>query len=408
MLSVEEALAGILAQARRLPIERVNLMEAQGRVLAEDVPAECDLPPFNNSAVDGYAVLASDSENASPETPARLRVIGEVVAGELAKQPLLRGSAIKVMTGAPMPEGADAMVMVEDARMEGDSDVLILSPARTGDHIRRRGEEMKKGDVALRAGTSIRSAQIGILARSGCGRVPVYRRPRVAVLSTGDELVGIEEPAPPFGKIRDSNRYALASMVQEAGATLHSLTHIPDELEATEIAFRECVESGADVIVTAGGVSVGDRDYVKPVLEKLGRLEFWRIAMKPGKPLAFGRIGETLFFGLPGNPVSAMVTFELFARPALRKMAGFPDSALTRLLVPVRLSEAIPHAPPRREYVRAVATLEQGEFVATRTGGQASSRLSSMAGANALIIVPENSCGLAAGEQASALLLGLE
>jgi len=383
-------------------------MEAQGRVLAEVITAECDLPPFDNSAVDGYAVLSTDTESASSDTPVTLRVIGEVVAGELAEQQLLTGTAIRVMTGAPMPVGADAMVMVEDTRLGGGNTVQILLPARKHDHIRFRGEEIRQGDTVLTEGTPIHSAQIGLLARAGHGQVHVYRRPRVAVISTGDELIGIEEPTPPLGKIRDSNRYALGSMVQEAGAILHSLTHIPDDLEATEAAFRQCVDSGADVIVTAGGVSVGDRDYVKPVLEKLGRLEFWRIAMKPGKPLAFGQIGNTLFFGLPGNPVSAMVTFELFARPALRKMAGYPDNAIMRPIIPVTLSEPIPHTPPRREYARAIVTLEQSGFVATTTGNQGSSRLSSMMGANALIVIPEYSNGLDAGEQAQALLLNLK
>ncbi len=408
MLSVEEALAGILARAKRLPTEFVPLMEARGRVLAEEITAECDLPPFDNSAVDGYAVLSADTDSATLDSPVRLRVIGEVVAGELSEQPLLPKTAIRVMTGAPMPEGADAMVMVEDTRLEGGATVLILSPARRHDHIRFRGEEIRGGDTVLTAGTAIRSTQIGLLARAGCGRVPVYRRPRVAVISTGDELVGAEEPTPPLGKIRDSNRYALGGMVQEAGAILHALIHIPDDLEATEEAFRQCAEGGADVIVTAGGVSVGDRDFVKPVLEKLGRLEFWRIAMKPGKPLAFGQIGETLFFGLPGNPVSAMVTFELFARPALRKMMGYPATALTRPATTVTLAESIPHTPPRREYARAIATLEAGGFVATTTGHQGSNRLSSMAEANALIVISENCEGLEAGEQAQALLLNLQ
>lgn len=407
MLSVEEALAGILAQSNRLPSEVVPLMEAQGRVLAEAITAECDLPPFDNSAVDGYAVLSTDTECATSDAPVTLRVIGEVVAGELAEQHLITGTAIRVMTGAPMPLGADAMVMVEDTRLSGDNTVQILLPARKHDHIRFRGEEIRQRDTVLTEGTPIYSTQIGLLARAGHGQVRAYRRPRVAVISTGDELIGIEEPTPPLGKIRDSNRYALGSMVQEAGAILHSLTHIPDDLAATEAAFRQCVDSGADVIVTAGGVSVGDRDYVKPVLEKLGRLEFWRIAMKPGKPLAFGQIGNTLFFGLPGNPVSAMVTFELFARPALRKMAGYLHSALMRPTISVTLSEPILHTPPRREYARAIVTLEQSGFVATTTGNQGSSRLSSMAGANALIVIPEYSNGLDAGEQAQALLLNL-
>ncbi len=406
MLTVEQALEGIWEVTPQLGREEVSLLEAQGRILSQTVTAECDLPPFDNSAVDGYAVLAEDTEGASRQNPKTLRLIGEVMAGQLAEVPLERGTCIRVMTGAPMPPNATAMVMVEDTHLVSPSEVQIHLPVRLKDHIRYRASEMRQGDTVLTGGIPIRSSEIGALARAGCGTVSVYRQPRVAIISTGDELVGIDTPSPPlYGKIRDSNRYALASMVLEAGAQVHSITHIPDDLAATEAAFLHCVESGAEVIVTAGGVSVGDRDYVKPVLEKLGTLEFWRIAMKPGKPLAFGRIADTLFFGLPGNPVSAAVTFELFVRPTLRKMMGIVGSSLLRPTVPVMLTEYVPHTPSRREYVRAIVTPTAQGFTATVTGDQSSSRLSSLLSANALLVIPEDSTGVQAGEQVQALLL---
>lgn len=404
MKTVEEALSLILAQIIPNPQERVSLLDSLGRVLAEEIYSDIDLPPFTNSAVDGFAVRAEDTLGASDASPVLLQVLGEVVAGQSPTQSLLPKTAMRVMTGAPLPAGADAMVMIEDTRMCGSDSVEIRLETSVGRHIRYQGEELRQGSPVLPKGTPLHASEIGILATVGCREVPVYSLPRVAVISTGDELVGLEQGATlQAGQIRDSNRYALASLVREVGGIVHSMVHIPDDMEATERAFRECVEAGAQVIVTAGGVSVGDRDFVKPVLEKLGRLEFWRISMKPGKPLAFGHIGETLFFGLPGNPVSALVTFELFVRPTLLKMAG--HQLVERRKISALLAEAVPHTPGRREYVRAMVDWQSGKPVARITGDQGSSRLSSMIGANALLIVPEESAGLACGEWVEALLL---
>ncbi|HZO91788.1 MAG TPA: gephyrin-like molybdotransferase Glp [Chthonomonadaceae bacterium] len=408
MFTVEEALEAILRSARRLPSERVPLLESLGRVLAEDIAADINVPPFDNSAVDGYAVRAADTAGATPEAPVLLRTLADVPAGELARETVTEGTAARVMTGAPMPPGADAMVMVEDTRPAGAGQVAILEAAQPNQHIRQAGEDVRRGEVVLRAGACIRAAEIAMLATMGRASVPTVRPPRVAVISTGDEVVDIEEGvAPPPGKIRDSNRYALAALVREAGAVLHSITHIPDDLAATEAALRACADpvGGADVLVTAGGVSVGDRDFVKPALERLGRLDLWRVAMKPGKPLAFGSIGKALFFGLPGNPVSAMVTFELFVRPALWKMAGRDESELARPQVQAVVLEDVPHAPGRREYVRAVTATEGGRFVTRPTGAQGSGILHSMTRANSLLIVPQDSPGIPAGETATVLLL---
>ncbi|HLK59218.1 MAG TPA: gephyrin-like molybdotransferase Glp, partial [Chthonomonadaceae bacterium] len=278
--------------------------------------------------------------------------------------------------------------------------------AMPGQYIRRQGEDVAVATTLLTSGTRIRAAEVGLLATLGRALPLTIRPARVAVISTGDEVVEIEEGVtPPPGKIRNSNAYTLEALVREAGAVVHSRRHLPDDPEATEQALRECVEQGADVIVTAGGVSVGDRDFVKPALEKLGELELWRVAMKPGKPLAFGHIGETLFFGLPGNPVSVMVTFELFVRPTLGKMAGYPEAALMRRAVSAMTTETISHTPGRREYVRAITTYEDGKWSTRPTGGQGSGNLHSMAQANSLMVLPGEVTEVSVGEAVNVLLL---
>jgi molybdopterin molybdotransferase len=418
MLTVEQALEAILAKIEPLPAVRTPLLQARGRVLAEDILADIDNPPFDNSAVDGYAVRAADTEGASPEHPVVLRELAEVPAGAVARAAIKPGTCIRVMTGAPIPDGADAMVMIEDTRRRGDTekrgDVEICRPARCGDHIRRAGEDVRAGTRVLKAGTIVGAAETAMLAAMGCPKPLCIRRPRVAVLSTGDELVEISEKPGP-GQIRDSNRHALAALVAEAGAELHSAQHLPDDEAATEASLRACAGPAiqnpkskiqnklADVIVTSGGVSVGDRDYVKPVLESIGTLELWKVKMKPGKPVAFGHIGSALFFGLPGNPVSTMVTFELFVRPALWKLAGRTD--LERPRVNAALTADVRHKPGRREYVRAVVRLREGVFHAEPTGAQGSGILSSMLGANALLVLHEETESLRAGDSVEALLL---
>jgi len=407
MRTVEEAWAAIMGQVEPLPPEQVPLLQATGRVLAEAAYTDMDLPPFDNSAVDGYAVRAADTLGATPERVCRLRTLEPVPAGAPALQTVQRGTAARVMTGGPLPPGADAMAMIEDTDASEAGWVEIRAGAVPEQHVRRQGQEMRRGARALNVGTVLRPAEIGMLATLGFATVPVYRQARVAVVTTGDEVVDIVAGAlPPPGHIRNSNRYMLAALVQEAGATLHSLTHVRDDLEATEAAFRtlSAPQTGADVILTAGGVSVGDRDFVKPALERLGRLDLWRVAMKPGKPLAFGRISDTLFFGLPGNPVSAGVTFELFVRPALWKMAGRID--LERPKIQATLTHPLTHVPGRREYVRAVTRSEQGRFVATPTGAdQGSGILSSLTAANSLLIVPTEAETLAAGAVVEVILI---
>ena len=407
MRTVEQALEAILGQVTLLPAEQVSLLHSGGRVLAETASADIDLPPFDNSAVDGYAVQAHDTLGASQSEPRRLRTLDTVPAGAPARQSVETGTAARVMTGGPLPPGADAMVMIEDTGSAEAGWVEIREEAQPEQHVRRRGEEMRRGDRALDIGTLLRPAEVGMLATLGYATVPVYRQARVAVVTTGDEVVDpVTGELPPPGHIRNSNRYMLAALVQEAGGVVHSMTHVHDDLEATEKAFRALAapEAGVDIILTAGGVSVGDRDFVKPALERLGRLDLWRVAMKPGKPLAFGSIGDTLFFGLPGNPVSALVTFALFVRPALWKMTG--RTVLDLLRVQATLTHSVSHVPGRREYVRAYTCTEQGQFCTTPTGrSQGSGMLSSLTAANSLLIVPTTAENLPAMSQVEVILL---
>jgi len=408
MLTVEEALNKILAGIEPLPTQTVPLREALGRTLAEDIAADIDLPPFDNSAVDGYAVRSQDIVGATEARPIALRTIADIHAGGLATERLSAGSAARIMTGAPLPTGADAVVMVEDTRQGPDQTVLITAESQREQHVRRAGEDVRRGGTVLRAGTRIRAAEVGLLATVGRTLVPVFRSATVAVVSTGDEVVEIVEGlAPRPGKIRNSNLYTLNALVREIGASVHSESHLPDDMAETITAFRAFSDPthGADVIVTAGGVSVGDRDFIKPALEQLGTLELWRVAMKPGKPVAFGRIGRTLFFGLPGNPVSALVTFELFVRPALWRLSGIPLGQLARPEVLAMVTEPVSHTPGRREYVRAITTTNEGRFLTRPTGGQSSCNLHTLALANSLLIVPLDSPGLRMGNTATVLLL---
>lgn len=408
MRTVEEALEIILGQVRRLPAERTPLLETPGRILAEEIAADIDVPPFDNSEVDGYAVRAADTAGASADAPVVLRSLADIPAGAVGAVVVTPGTAARIMTGAPIPPGADAVVMVEATQATQDHSVATLTAMAAGEHIRRAGEDIARGTVVLSEGATIRSGTIALLATMGRTSIATVRRPRVAVISTGDEVTEPEEGViPPLGKIRNSNLATLAALVREAGAEVHSMTHIPDDPEATEATLRAFGDPlhGVDVIITAGGVSVGDRDFVKPAVERLGRLDLWRVAVKPGKPLAFGAIGETLFFGLPGNPASALVTFELFVRPTLRKMAGHAEHDLHRIQLRARLEAPIRHTPGRREFVRAVTTAEAGRLVTRPAGAQGSASLASMAAANSLCVVPDESGDLAAGCEVAVLLL---
>ncbi|HEY0071482.1 MAG TPA: gephyrin-like molybdotransferase Glp [Chloroflexia bacterium] len=424
-LSVVEALDNILAQFAPLPAVEVPLVEALGTVLAEEVRSDMDNPPFDNSSMDGYAVRAEDTAGAGDDSPARLRVTGHMPAGAFP-QPgdrVEQGTTYRIMTGAPVPPGADAVIRFEDtsegraldnarllpqdARASSSAigeEVLLYRSVRPGDSIRRAGEDMREGDLALSPGITIRPAEIGVLASVGKARVRAHRRPRVAVLATGDELVEVDQTPGP-GQIRNTNNYAIAAQLQSWGAVPLNLGVARDSREHLEAKLREALDLQPDLIISSAGVSVGDHDFVKDVLLSMGRVQMWRVRVRPGKPLLFGRLGarEVPLLGLPGNPVSSMVTMELFARPAVMKMLG--KSRLHRPTVTARAVEAMDYGAGREHYVRGIVSKEGDEYVCRPTGGQGSNLLTSMSRANALLIIPESASRVEPGDMLKALML---
>lgn len=383
MLSVEEAQERILSDVSVLGEERVPLLEAWGRVLARDVLAVEDIPPFANSAMDGFALRSEDVADASENHPIPLRIVETIPAGYVPTRVLLPGTAARVMTGAMIPSGADAVVMVERTRVEGET-VYIAERVKRNQHIRPPGESVRVGETVLQRGQSLRPAEMAMLAALNVAEPLVYRRPRVVVISTGDELIPLGESLQP-GKIRDSNRYGLYGQILEAGAEPIDLGIAPDDPQVVESRLREGL-AHADALVTSGGVSVGDYDVVKDVLFRLGEIRFWRVATKPGKPQAFGYALGKPVFALPGNPVSSMVVFELFVRPALRKMGGHSD--LFRPRRRAILAEPVePDSAGRVHYVRVVLAEEKRGLVARLTGSQGSGVLRSLVLADGLAIV---------------------
>ncbi len=412
LISVEEALTEILSHVRPLEPERVPILEALGRVLAEEIVSDIDIPPFDNSAMDGYAVRAADVAAAAPESPVRLTVVGSVAAGYVAGVGVEPGTAIRIMTGAPLPDGADAVVPLEDtgdadrpreARLEAPSPTVEVRRAvKPRDNVRPAGEDVRRGERVLEPGRRIRPQEIGVLASLGRETVLVHRRPRVAILATGDELLEVHEPLAP-GKIRNSNEYTNAALVTRTGGIPIRLGIARDNVADLRARLRAGLERGADLFLTSGGVSVGDYDVVKDVLGAEGQMQFWQVNMKPGKPLAFGLLpGGIPLIGLPGNPVSAMVSFEQFARPAILKMLGHTD--LDKPTVRAVLDEPIRNSG-RRGYVRVIVTRREGRYHARTTGEQGSGVLTSMARANGLAVIPEGNYRLEAGSEVTVQML---
>jgi molybdopterin molybdotransferase len=416
MISVEEARERILALISRLEPETRPLADALGQVLAEDARSPLTIPPLDNPAMDGYAVRAADTAGASEAAPISLKVIGEVAAGYIFDAEVGPGEAVRIMTGAPIPRGADAVVPFEETDetegrvfghfAKGRSEVGVLKAAEPGANLRYAGEDVKQGSTVMRAGTELGAAQLGVLASLGMPEVRVYRRPVVAVLSTGDELLVPGQPHEP-GKIYDSNGTSVAALVREAGGIPLVLGIARDTIEDLTARVQEGLK--ADLLVTSAGVSRGDYDVVKDVLMREGEVQFWTVRMRPGKPLAFGTFpaGDRVVphLGLPGNPVSSMVAFELFGRAAVAKMMGRED--WERPVVKVRVAEQVRNPDDRRFYARAIVREEgDGRLVASLTGPQGSGILTSMALANALVIVPEYVTHLEAGAEADAVMLG--
>jgi len=384
MIDWKDARQMLLDRARPGKPESIPLKSALGYVLADDVPALHDVPPFDNSAMDGYAVRAAETAGASPENPAVLEAIGFLPAGEHAGSPIGAGQAIKIMTGAPVPEGADAVVMVEETRTE-DQDVEILSEMAEGENIRRAGEDVREGDRVAAAGDCITPARIGLIAAVGHADVKVYSKPRVGILITGDELVEPGEDLPP-GKIRNSNSYSLFAQVLEAGGEPIEFGIVPDDPSRLRDAFSEAF-GWCDLVLSSGGVSMGDLDFVESSAGEAGaEILFTAVAQKPGKPMVGGAVGDVLFFGLPGNPVSVMVCFEIYVRPIIRKMLGFQD--LYRPTITGTFANGYRKKPGRMEWVRVTIDRSGGRCILNPSAAQGSGILSSMARGQGLAEVP--------------------
>ena len=383
MISVHDALTTILETVAPLAGERLGLLQAVGRVLAEEIRSAREVPPFANSAMDGYAVRWEDIREASPEQPVHLDVLEVIQAGAVPQNAVTIGTTCKIMTGAVMPHGADTVIRVEDTE-EHDGRVWIKRQERPGTHIRESGEDIHPGQTVLENGRVLRPADIGLLASIGRSLVLVRQRPRVAILSTGNELVEVDEALRP-GQIVNSNAYTLAAAVQEAGGVPVPLPIARDTLAEIRAALHEAVRH--DVVLSTGGVSVGDFDFVKAAMDELGiRRLFWQVAQKPGKPLTFGLLRERPYFGLPGNPVSALVCFYLYVRPALARMTGHEKPFLP--VVSATVGEDIPKAKGLTEFVRCKLVMTNGRHEAHSTGSQSSGVLSSLSLGEGLIIGP--------------------
>ncbi len=401
MLSVEEATQEVLKAFSPLEVESIPILEALGRVLAEDIHADMDIPPLPNTAMDGYAVRAEDTRGASPSHPVRLRILQNLPAGYVTDAAVQPGTAIRIMTGAPIPPGADAVVRFEDTREDGEW-VEIFQEVPKGKEVREAGEDVRRGQLVLPRGTELRPQEIGMLAALGRPRVKVHRRPRVAILATGDEVIDIDAPWQP-GKIRHANSYSNAAQVLRYGGQPFLLGIARDDSGELTARIRAGLQQGVDLFLTSGGVSMGDFDVVKKVLAAEGEMRFWRVRMKPGKPLAFGHIQGVPLLGLPGNPVSAMVAFELFARPAILKMLG--KTKLEKPTLEAILADPIPRKDGRRHYLRVQVAREGDQFVARLTGEQGSGILLSMVRAQGLAIIPEEARSLPAGSRVRVMML---
>ncbi|HBJ75666.1 MAG TPA: hypothetical protein DHO02_02490 [Syntrophaceae bacterium] len=394
MISVEKALQTVLAGCRPLGLEKVDILEAAGRVIGEDVYAPRNIPSAANSAMDGYAVWSGDTKRAHALSPVELRVIETIAAGGLPCKTVKKGQAARIMTGAVIPKGADAVVRREDTDEKGKT-VLIKIAAPEGLNIRFPGEDVQQGERVIPSSSVLRPGHIGMLAALGKAFVSVYQKPRVAILSTGDELVDIEIDPPP-GKVVNSNTYALAAQVLACGGIPILLGIGCDKKEALVEKFQ--VARRADVILSSGGVSVGDYDFVKEVMGDIGNaMHFWQVAMRPGKPLAFGSIDGVPLFGLPGNPVSVMVSFEQFVRPYLLKMQG--HTRIFRQTLTATSAQEIKKSPGVKNFIRAVVQKEKNRYIARMTGEQGSGILKSMVDANAFMVLHEDVSLVKKGEK---------
>lgn len=415
MISVDEALEQVLSCVEVLDPEQKPILDCLGQVLADDVFSTIDVPPADNSAMDGYAVRAEDTEGATESSPRHLTVVDELAAGTVPRTQVAPGTAIRIMTGAHLPDGADTVVQFEHTDEisrrscgAGLAQIGILWPVKKGLNVRRRGEDISSGDLVLTNGCVLRPQEIGLLASLGRPSARVIRRPVVAVLATGDELIAVDQPLPP-AKIHDSNTYAIAAQVSRYGGIPRILGIGRDSVRS----LTERIDSGldADMLITSGGVSMGDYDMVKDVLAKRGEISFWTVCMKPGKPLSFGTMrrregmrGRSVpHLGLPGNPVSSLITFEQFARPAILKMMGYRN--LAKPTISATIEDDIANRDARRIFARVLVTRRDGRYYAKLTGPQGSGILTSLVQANGLAVIPEDSKGVKRGDTVDVQML---
>lgn len=406
LMSIEDAQAHILANFSPLPKVTVPLLEAHGCVLSADIVAHDNLPPFDNSSMDGYAVRAADIASAA----VKLQVIGDVPAGAMTTAPVMPGTAMRVMTGAPMPPGADAVIPVEDTDDENSvrggplpSAVVIKRSIKAGDYVRKAGGDIQAGSVVLRAGKLINTATLGVLGSLGYAQVPIYRRPRIGILASGDELVDVDQPLGP-AQIRNVNGYTVQSLVEDYGGIAVPLGVARDTRADVRQKLQLALDQKVDLLVTSAGVSMGAADVMRQELEAHGEIQLWKVNMKPGKPVVFGHYQGLPWLGLPGNPVSTIVAFKVFARPILLAVRGLTD--VSHPTVSATLAHAV-KMNPRRTFMRARLYRDAaGQLIATSAGGQESHMLRSLAEANALVIVPEGENELPIGSRVEAWLLG--
>ena len=408
LLSVDQARTRILSHFQPLGTESLSLTKCARRVLATDVAAQNDLPSFDNSSMDGFAVIAADLAEATPASPRTLKVVADIPAGTNPDVTLAPGQAARIMTGAPMPDGADAVIPVEGTDFQERSPgtpapktVTVYEPLKSGDNVRAQGTDVQTGQPVLQTGHKLRPQDIGLLAMLGVADVPVHIKPRVALLSSGDELLPVDAPLRP-GKIRDSNTYTLSALLEGAEVEVLNLGIATDQRESVEKLLENAAAQKVDLILSSAGVSVGAFDFIKDVIEEQGELAFWRVNMRPGKPLAFGKYKGIPFIGLPGNPVSAFVGFEVFVRPVLERLSGL--EVKNQPTVRVQLAENI-SSDGRESYLRANVQEENGILCAHLAGHQGSGNLLSIVKANALLIIPAGVKSLATGKEVDAWLL---
>ena len=408
LLSVAEARERILFHFQPVKTETLPLTECLNRVLAQDIVAADDLPLFDNSSMDGFAIRTSDVTDAAPASPRSLRVVADIPAGTSPTISLAPGEAARIMTGAQIPHGADSVVPVEDTDFDNrnagtpvPNEVQIYKSVKSGDNIRPRGMDIRAGDIVLHTGRQLKPQDLGLIAMLGVSKVNIYQRPRIALLSSGDELIDIDAPLEK-GKIRDSNSYTIAALIESTNAEVIRLGVAKDNFDSVQALFEKATSLQADLILSSAGVSVGAFDYVKEVIESKGKMDFWRVNMRPGKPVAFGNYKDFPFIGLPGNPVSAFVGFEVFVRPAIQRLSGLLNGG--RPTVRVRSVDQI-DSDGRESYLRGKVDEQDGVLVAHLTGHQGSGNLHSLVQANALLIIPAGVKCVPAGQEINAWLL---